>query len=212
MQSCGYATFLMDHLQASHTRATHAAETPVRVSSRADTDFQTLFEASRAQMWLIAAGVTGDRTEADDVVQEAAIIAMRKFATFQPGTNFNAWMAEVTRNTARNARRKHTRARRLTQALARATRPDAHTTPPHRAAREDHVLDAIRSLEEVARTCLLLRVVGGLSYESIALITQIPQGTAMSHVFRAREKLRAHLATLESAPTAAREPDARAAR
>lgn len=160
-------------------------------------------------MWLIAAGVTGDRSQADDVLQEAAIIAMRKFATFEPGTNFNAWMAEVTRNTARNARRKDLRARRLVQSASRHLRRDHHTPPP--APRDSLILDAVRSLEETARTCLLLRVVGGLSYESIALITQIPQGTAMSHVFRAREKLRAHLATLESASAAARELDGRSA-
>jgi RNA polymerase sigma-70 factor (ECF subfamily) len=192
----------MDHSPTPQSRATHAAGIPGRVSPRADADFLTLFETARPQMWLIAAGVTGNRSEADDVLQDAAMIAMRKFATFEPGTNFNAWMAEVTRNTARNARRKHLRAHRLTQSVARLLSPAQHTPTAPRTSREDLILNAVRSLEEVPRTCLLLRVVGGLSYESIAIITQIPEGTAMSHVFRAREKLRSHLATLESAPAA----------
>lgn len=192
----------MDQTPSSQSRATHAADVSGRVSPRADADFLKLLEAARPQMWLIAAGVTGNRSEADDVLQDAAIIALRKFDTFEPGTNFNAWMAEVTRNTARNARRKRLRAHRLMQSAARILSPAAHTSTPAPASREDLILDAVRSLEEIPRTCLLLRVVGGLSYESIAIITQIPQGTAMSHVFRAREKLRTHLAALESAPAA----------
>lgn len=120
----------MDHSPSPQSRATHAAGIPGRVSPRADADFLTLFETARPQMWLIAAGVTGNRSEADDVLQDAAMIAMRKFATFEPGTNFNAWMAEVTRNTARNARRKHLRANRLTQSAARLFSPAQHTPTP----------------------------------------------------------------------------------
>jgi RNA polymerase sigma-70 factor (ECF subfamily) len=155
-------------------------------------EFVSLFEASREQMWLIAAGVTGDRSEADDVLQEAAIIALRKFAEFTPGTNFNAWMAEVTRNTARNVRRKRGRVDKMTRAFA--AQAGSGEVVHARVAATERMLEAVQSLEETARMCLLLRVVGGMSYEAIAMAAQVPAGTAMSHVFRAREVLRKKLA------------------
>jgi RNA polymerase sigma-70 factor, ECF subfamily len=200
---------LMQQTSATSAGAASAVGATDGVAACAQ-EFLPLFEASRHQMWLIAAGVTGDRTEADDVLQEAAMIAMRKFGTFERGTNFNAWMAEVTRNTARNARRKRGRIDRLHAAAsvdARGGMRDdgreegevhgAHGGDAACEVRTDVLLEAVKSLEEMARTCLLLRVVGGLSYEAIALVTRLPQGTAMSHVFRAREKLRERLSVVQ---------------
>lgn len=167
-------------------------------ANAARAEFVSLFEPARGQMWLIAAGVTGNRSEADDVLQEAAIIAMRKFHEFTPGTNFNAWMAEVTRNTARNARRKRGRSEKLTRAVAaqgvRETQDAEATSAGHAGSvHAEKLLAAVAGLEETARTCLLLRVVGGLSYEAISRVVQVPEGTAMSHVFRSREALRKRL-------------------
>ena len=59
------------------------------------------------------------------------------------------------------------------------------------------VLQALRQLPDVARTCLLLRVVREMTYAEIAAALDIPAGTAMSHVHRTRKKLRR---LLEPAP------------
>src|SRR5690606_21981893 len=58
---------------------------------------------------------------------------------------------------------------------------------------DDHVLKALGQLDEVARACLLLRTVHDLPYKQIALILEVPEGTAMSHVHRARQAMRRHL-------------------
>src|SRR4029079_17491097 len=58
------------------------------------------------RMWLIAAAVTGDRAEADDIVQQASMVGLQKRADFVAGTNFAAWMSQIVRLTALNHRNK----------------------------------------------------------------------------------------------------------
>lgn len=163
-------------------------------------------EASRA-LWYIAVGVLGQRSDAEDVVQEAAVIGLRKLAEFDPDTSFVAWMGEIVRNVARNSARK--RERRQTSALdpivldaSRAAGESAEQALLNargdliadERAFDDTLLRALRTLEENARVCLLLRVLGELPYAEIARILGIPEGTAMSHVHRTRRALRAQLA------------------
>jgi RNA polymerase sigma-70 factor (ECF subfamily) len=58
---------------------------------------------------------------------------------------------------------------------------------------DDEVLSALREISDVARMCLLLRVVQQLSYDDIAQTLHIPAGTAMSHVHRAKQSIRERL-------------------
>jgi RNA polymerase sigma-70 factor (ECF subfamily) len=58
-------------------------------------------------------GVLGDRHLAEDAVQEAAVIGLRKIKSFEPGTNFSAWMGQIVRHVALNHRRKYNRRRAL---------------------------------------------------------------------------------------------------
>lgn len=161
------------------------------------------------RLWLIAAAVTGDRAEADDIVQEAAMIGLEKRADFAPGTNFAAWMAQIVRLTALNHRKKADR-RKLN--LADPIRIDRSVSATPGSAEgsgspltndgrltdtqidfDDELLGALREINDVARTCLLLRVVRQLSYDDIADALQIPAGTAMSHVHRAKQSIRQQL-------------------
>jgi RNA polymerase sigma-70 factor (ECF subfamily) len=161
--------------------------------------------AAHQRLWLIAAAVTGDRTEADDVVQDAAMIGLSKFADFVPGSSFEAWMGQITRNVALNALRKRKRATAVLNEQANSpelrvvTRVAGHDGDhPGRTGRMDELAAAVAGLDDVARTCLLLRVVGGLPYQAIAAIMQIPESTAMSHVYRSRGHLRQWLMSGET--------------
>ncbi len=58
---------------------------------------------------------------------------------------------------------------------------------------DDDLAAALRSLDEMPRCCLLLRVVMDLPYKDIAQVLDIPEGTAMSHVHRARRQVRERL-------------------
>lgn len=157
------------------------------------------------RLWLVAAAVTGDRTEAEDIVQEAALVALRKLNDFTAGTNFTAWMSQIVRLTALNHVRKSSRHNTLAtdpHALDRASAaPRASSEPasavtsqghlaPQQRDFDDEMLAALASIGEMPRACLLLRTVQQLSYTEIAATLDIPAGTAMSHVHRARQALR----------------------
>jgi RNA polymerase sigma-70 factor (ECF subfamily) len=160
---------------------------------------------------MVAAGVAGDPSAAEDIVQDAAVIAFQKNREFRPGTNIAAWLAEIVRRCALNHRRKAKGRRTYAAdpaALARMDDPassggrskdyGAVATPagqlrPDQAAFDDELTSALNELSEDARCCLLLRTVEKLSYAEISEMMQIPEGTAMSHVHRSRAALRAKL-------------------
>lgn len=171
-------------------------------------DFAAMFASASESLWYIAAAVLGGRADAEDVVQEAALIGLRKVGEFDPATSFSAWMGEIVRNVARNWARKRVRRQTLPQDPVvmdqsltgrRGDENGAVLTArgdlaPGEGAFDDQILAALRTLEETARICLLLRVLGDLPYTEISRILGIPEGTAMSHVHRARKALRARLA------------------
>ena len=68
-------------------------------------EFAEQFKASFRTLWTVAVGIVRDPALAEDVVQDAAIIALGKFDQYQPGSNFTAWMAQMVRFVALNQSR-----------------------------------------------------------------------------------------------------------
>lgn len=166
--------------------------------------FAQEFQAAARGLWCIAAAIVRDRTLADDVLQEAAVIALGKRHEFQPGTSFQAWAGQVVRFTALNEARKRARA------IATPTDPGilAESGPAApaisaSASFSPPLLAALDTLDETARTCLLMRTVMDMSYKQIAAALDIPEGTAMSHVHRSRQALRTRLAPAQMGDHAA---------
>jgi RNA polymerase sigma-70 factor (ECF subfamily) len=168
--------------------------------------FAAQFQASAPVFWTLAAGVLGHRNAVDDVLQEAAMIGLRKLAQFRTGTNFTAWMARIVRFTAQNHRRGERRRRAVAtdpEILDGSVAAAPHPEPaPHdrsgalladRGAFGDGMFAALAALKPIARSCLLLKVVAELEYADIARVLAIPEGTAMSHVHRARAAMLHHL-------------------
>lgn len=168
--------------------------------------FGAQFRLAYSRLWLVAAGIVGDRTYADDIVQEAAVIALGKLDRFTPGSNFVAWMSEIVRRCAWNHARK-TRDRKTVNsnpslfefvkrhvpakpAAPRAVVSDAGMLIESQTEFDDQVIRALNALSEEARCCLLLRTVQQLSYAEISELMQIPAGTAMSHVHRGKSIMR----------------------
>jgi RNA polymerase sigma-70 factor (ECF subfamily) len=170
--------------------------------------FIAQYRQAYPRLTTIAAAIAGDQIQAEDIVQEAAIIALEKLDEFEPGTNLVAWLAEIVRRCALNYRRK-TQNRRtyatdpagLVQ-LAQASTFGLGASPiadqtgdllADQSAFDDEMIVALGRLSHDARCCLLLRTIQKLSYTEIAEIMQIPEGTAMSHVHRSKSELRNRL-------------------
>lgn len=164
-------------------------------------EFSVRLEPLRRTLWLIAAAILGGRDDADDVVQEAAVIGLSKLSDFEPSSSFAAWMGQIVRNVARNHARKNHRRQTTPADPAEIDRSNSDgragqgsADPLTRDVEFDkHVLSALQDLDEAARMCVLLRIVRGMPYREISHILGIPEGTAMSHVHRARKTLRARL-------------------
>jgi RNA polymerase sigma-70 factor (ECF subfamily) len=139
--------------------------------------------------------LTQNRDEAEDLVQETYVKALKGFPSFQLGTNFRAWMYRILRNSFLTSR---------TGLKASATVPlDAEEDGPELAVEHDtpesiflrqsdaHLLQrAIEGLPVHYREILLLCEVEEMSYQEISETLSIPMGTVMSRLSRARKALR----------------------
>ena len=175
--------------------------------------FAVRFQSAWPTLWSIAVAVQGDPTGADDVLQEAAMIALDKLSQFDPDSNFTAWMGRIVRFVALNhgRRRANAPAASIDPHSLESEPAQVHATPDALLDGQgelieggvhfdDRVLAALRGLDETARACLLLRTLLNKSYREIALALDIAQGTAMSHVHRARTTLRERLTVSMPAP------------
>jgi RNA polymerase sigma-70 factor (ECF subfamily) len=177
-------------------------------------DFAAQYCQAFPRLHLIAAAIVCDSSHAEDIVQEAALIAVSKAGQFRAGSSFSAWLAAIVRRCALNYRRK-ARTRRTfatdpnNLAQHEAHMPGSSAWPsvgaageilPFQVSFDDEVLRALNALSDDARCCLLLRVVQRLSYAEISELLQIPEGTAMSHVHRGKITLRQRLAPANPSP------------
>lgn len=192
------------HVEEHTTAAPADSLKPDRHNAGDQADaFTSRFEQSRTKFWLIALSIIGNRSEAEDILQDAALTGLSKYTSgvFEAGTNFDAWMGQITRFTALNALRKRGRSSPQRAYSGNADTPKGHTALEHDAKLQE----ALDRLDEMPRTCLMLRVVGGLPYAAIAEILSIPEGTAMSHVHRSQKALRIWLESHEASNVHRRE-------
>ena len=135
--------------------------------------------------------------DAKDVVQEAYLRAFKSFGGFH-GSNGRAWLLTIVRNTSYTLLKKN-RAADLTTTFDEEIHAasDESASPAiivEHAEDAELVTKAIDELPAEFREILVLRHQEGLSYKEIADIAQIPPGTVMSRLARARAKLREYLA------------------
>jgi RNA polymerase sigma factor (sigma-70 family) len=147
--------------------------------------------------------ITGNGTDADDVVQDACLQAFRAILGFAGG-NSRAWLLAIVRHSAyRWLRKNRPQALLLVDDLDAAPctqaaiagmggeTPEAALIAKHDTARLDA---AIAAIPAPFRETVVLREIDGLDYRAIARMTRVPIGTVMSRLARARRRLVAAVA------------------
>ncbi len=147
------------------------------------------------RLYNFACWLTQDRLEAEDLVQETYAKALKGFSSFQPGTNFRAWIYKILRNTFLTSRTglKATATVPLDPEDEEEFLPSVSETPESiLLQRSDGQLleQAMEQLPVAYREVLLLCEVEEMSYQEIAATLAIPIGTVMSRLSRARKALR----------------------
>lgn len=134
-----------------------------------------------------------DQAAAEDAVQDALVRAMSYFASYSGG-NARAWLLRIVRNVAYDQlNAPYSRSERSLDLAADMADPalDPEATC---ARREDEarLRTVLAALPAELRECLVLRELEDMSYRDIARITDVPVGTVMSRLFRARQTLITH--------------------
>src|SRR4051794_39735154 len=141
----------------------------------------------------LARWLVGNPADADDIVQEAFLRALRFFDGFR-GRDSRAWLLKIVRNSSYSWVRKN-RPAQLADEFDESLHSgdtsveNAESTLLSRAESE-RVREALELLPLTFREILVLREIEGLSYKEIAEVTGVAMGTVMSSLSRARQKLR----------------------
>jgi RNA polymerase sigma factor (sigma-70 family) len=165
---------------------------------RSSIEFEALAMPLFGSVYNFARWLTHNQNDAEDLVQETYLKALRGFGSFQPGTNFRAWMFKIMKNSHLNSCSSLDRSRTVAMEPEEGSPPMAVTSEtPESLLIENHGIDAVRraieQLPAIFREVVLLRDVEDASYRKIAEILSIPQGTVMSRLARARRILRESL-------------------
>jgi RNA polymerase sigma-70 factor, ECF subfamily len=146
----------------------------------------------------LARWITGSRTDAEDVVQDASLRAFRAIASLADGSA-RPWMLTIVRNTAYTWMRKNRPSavfavedlESVETAQATPGDPDKETPETALIAKADTAAleAAIAALPMQYRETMILRDVQGLTYREIAQVTGVPIGTVMSRLARGRDQV-----------------------
>ena len=169
---------------------------------RATSDDQEAFAAEVLRfleaLYATAVRLTRNRADAEDLVQDTVVKALRFADRFQPGTNLKAWLYTILHNTWRNRRRDASRepvdvdSARVDDAATQIAGPSVVETPERillREALDADLQSALDGLPEAFREAVWLRDVEEFSYAEIADMLGIPVGTVMSRISRGRRQL-----------------------
>lgn len=148
------------------------------------------------QLYNFAHWLTGDRTDAEDLVQETYAKALKGFRSFEEGTNLRAWMYRILRNCflTSKAGLKVQNMAALDDEEAGLDVATSHTLTPEvlllQKESEQKVMTALAAMPVHYREIVLLCEIEEMSYKETAQVLAIPMGTVMSRLARARKMLR----------------------
>lgn len=149
--------------------------------------FDSQLEDCLPDLWRYAWSLTRDQSDADDLVQDCVERALRKRLLWIPGRPLRPWLTRMLLNIFRDRWRRESRYRTvdLDQAGELASVSGG-------AEERLEIIEIWKRMEQIPqdqREALLAVVIGGLTYDEAAQALEIPKGTLMSRISRARSKL-----------------------
>jgi RNA polymerase sigma-70 factor, ECF subfamily len=160
-------------------------ETPADLAA-----FEALFASHGPKMKSVALNMLGNRSDAEDAVQEAFMRAYRSRSSFRQDASLWTWMYRILLNTCRDIGRRRVSHNETPldddPALERPARPVDH---PLRLA----LKRALSELSPIYREVFVLCEVEGHTHREVAAILDIPEGTSKGRLFEARQQLKARL-------------------
>jgi RNA polymerase sigma-70 factor, ECF subfamily len=168
----------------------------MRQSRELDSDW-ALFEAEALphaeRLFRLALWLERERAEAEDLVQETFTEALRSFHRFERGTNCKAWLISIMRHLQSKRWRARGRARLISDDAAELAGTIPFEPSPPENVTDAEMLRALEQLPSGFQEVLLLSDVEELSYREIAMALEVPIGTVMSRLSRARQMMRQQL-------------------
>jgi len=149
-------------------------------------------------LFATAMRLTRNRADAEDLVQDTMVRALRFRDRFEPGTNLRAWLYTILHNTWRNRIRDTAReatdvdSERIEELASRPDGPAELETPERvliRSTMDVDLKEALDELPDAFRQAVWLRDVEEFSYAEIAKMLDVPIGTVMSRISRGRRQL-----------------------
>ena len=177
------------------------------ISTTLNEDFEAGVLAQLDSLYRTALRMTNNTQEAEDLVQETMLKAFRFAHTYQPGTNLRAWLFRILNTSAINRYRKQATHptpaslpegedfylyNRIRDLSGQELSQGADEEVLNQYLDED-VYQALNNLPPNFRMAVILADIEGLSYKEIADVLQIPIGTVMSRISRARRQLQKSL-------------------
>lgn len=187
--------------QLSHAEA--GIGSPELIRSEPAASFESLFAAVAKSAFGVAMRLCRNQADAEDLVQEAALLSYRGFDSFVAGTNFRAWFLKILTNCYYSKLRRE-KSRPVTSDLddtpdlylyARSGQAGFPTQGSDPAAQlldklgTERIADAIARLPEDYRVVSTLYFMDDLTYEEIAQVLECPVGTVRSRLHRGRKML-----------------------
>ena len=167
-----------------------------------DSDAWTAFEGEvlphADRLFRLAMWFERNRADAEDVVQETMMQALRSFHRFRPGTNCRAWLTTILQHIVSNRRRAKGRSILVSDPDDRIPQTVPFVPPVPQDLTDELILASLRRLPTMFQEVILLCDVEELSYKEAAEALAIPIGTVMSRLHRGRAQLRAELVAADA--------------
>ena len=173
-----------------------------RVASGDGSESWSVFETEvlphADRLFRLAMWFERNRADAEDVVHDTMMQALRSFHRFRPGTNCRAWLITILQRVISNRRRTKGRSIVVSDPDDRLAHTVPFVPPVPQQLTDEALLASLRRLPLAFQEVIVLCDVEELSYKEAAEALTIPVGTVMSRLHRGRAQLRAELATAQT--------------